>query len=60
MPKVSKMTYSESESDFNFTTLIQHQILTLLLNFALNLNLILVKVEDLNKKAEEIQDLEEK
>ena len=60
MPKVSKMTYSESESDFNFATLIQHQILTLLLNFALNLNLILVKVEDLNKKAEEIQDLEEK
>ena len=52
------MTYSES--DFNFATLIQHQILTLLLNFALNLNLILVKVEDLNKKAEEIQDLEEK
>ena len=54
------MTYSESESDFNFATLIQHQILTLLLNFALSLNLILVKVEDLNKKAEEIQDLEEK
>ena len=49
----------QNQNQILILPLIQHhQILNLLLNLALNLNLILVKFEDLKRKAEEIQDLE--
>ena len=49
----------QNQNQILILPLIQHhQILNLLLNLALNLNLILVKFEDLKGKAAEIQDLE--
>ena len=58
LSKVNKR-FIQNQNQILILPLIQyHQILSLLLNLALNLNLILVKFEDLKGKAAEIQDLE--